>query len=212
MLRLLVVFPLAIAMVIALFSSMAWMVNSGKQRAVSNSTSLSFNMFMVEQENEVARRQRSVPPPPDVPQPPQPETPKLSHTPMQVSSTQLETPSIDMNFSINGVVVSVPAVVTTPTQTVSNSNKQLMPLSRVEAVYPAKAKKRRIEGYVIVKFDIDEQGRTKNIEVLEAEPARFFERSAMDAIKRWRYQPQIVDGQAHVITGYTTKIEFKMAQ
>nr|WP_309302261.1 energy transducer TonB [Vibrio vulnificus] len=35
---------------------------------------------------------------------------------------------------------------------------------------------------------------------------------ALDAIKRWRYQPQIVDGQAQTIYGYTTKIEFKMAQ
>lgn len=212
MLRWLVAFPFAVAMVIALFSSMAWIVNSGKQRAVSNGASLSFNMFMVEQESELARRQRSVPPPPEVPQPPQPETPKLSHTPMQVSSTQLETPNIDMNFNVSGLAVLVPVAVSTPTQPVSNANKQLMPLSRVEAVYPAKAKKRRIEGYVIVKFDIDEQGRTKNIEVLEAQPARFFERSAMDAIKRWRYQPQIVDGQARVIIGYTTKIEFKMAQ
>lgn len=211
MIRFLLAIPLAITLVIGLFSSMAWMVSSGKQRVASDNTSLSFNMFMIEQETEVARRQRSVPPPPEAPQPPEPETPKMSTTRMQVSAASVDTPKVEMNFSVSGLAISVPAVASVPSQTVSNADKQLMPLSRVEAVYPAKAKKRRIEGYVVLKFDIDEQGRTKNIEVVEAQPERFFERSAIDAIKRWRYQPQIIDGQAQSILGYTTKIEFKMA-
>ncbi|ELX4205615.1 energy transducer TonB [Vibrio vulnificus] len=212
MMRLVIAFPVALALVFALFSAMALLVNSGKKQAIDQTPSLSFNMVMVEQDTEVTRRQRSVPPPPEIPEPPQPETPKMAQTPMQVTSTQVATPNIDMRFNVSGLAVSIPATVSAPTQNATNTTKQLMPLSRVEVVYPAKAKKRRIEGYVILKFDIDETGRTKNIEVVEAQPARFFERNAMDAIKRWRYQPQIVDGQAQTIYGYTTKIEFKMAQ
>ncbi|HAS8420074.1 TPA: energy transducer TonB [Vibrio vulnificus] len=212
MMRLVIAFPVALALVFALFSAMALLVNSGKKQVIDQTPSLSFNMVMVEQDTEVTRRQRSVPPPPEIPEPPQPETPKMTQTPMQVTSTQVATPNIDMRFNVSGVAVSIPATVSAPTQNATNTTKQLMPLSRVEAVYPAKAKKRRIEGYVILKFDIDETGRTKNIEVVEAQPARFFERNAMDAIKRWRYQPQIVDGQAQTIYGYTTKIEFKMAE
>ncbi|EOG1498637.1 energy transducer TonB [Vibrio vulnificus] len=212
MMRLVIAFPVALALVFALFSAMALLVNSGKKQAIDQTPSLSFNMVMVEQDTEVTRRQRSVPPPPEIPEPPQPETPKMTQTPMQVTSTQVATPNIDMRFNVSGLAVSIPATVSAPTQNATNTTKQLMPLSRVEAEYPAKAKKRRIEGYVILKFDIDETGRTKNIEVVEAQPARFFERNAMDAIKRWRYQPQIVDGQAQTIYGYTTKIEFKMAQ
>lgn len=141
MMRLAIAFPVALALVFALFSAMALLVNSGKKQAIDQTPSLSFNMVMVEQDTEVTRRQRSVPPPPEIPEPPQPETPKMAQTPMQVTSTQVATPNIDMRFNVSGLAVSIPATVSVPTQNATNTTKQLMPLSRVEAVYPAKAKK-----------------------------------------------------------------------
>ncbi|EGR2795930.1 energy transducer TonB [Vibrio cidicii] len=209
MLRLLLSLPVSLAMVFALFSAMAWMVNLGKLNGVTPSAPVSFNMVMFEAQSEVARRQRAVPPPPDVPPPPQPEVMKVSQTPMTTTSAQVEMPNVDMSFSVNGLAISVPSV-GIPGNSVANNHQQLTPLSRVDAVYPAKAKKRGIEGYVLLRFDIDETGRPQNIEVVEAQPARFFERSAVDAVKRWRYQPQIVDGAAQPILGYSTRIEFKM--
>lgn len=66
MMRLVIAFPVALALVFALFSAMALLVNSGKKQAIDQTPSLSFNMVMVEQDTEVTRRQRSVPPPPEI--------------------------------------------------------------------------------------------------------------------------------------------------
>ena len=101
MLRLLLSLPVSLAMVFALFSAMAWMVNLGKLNGVTPSAPVSFNMVMFEAQSEVARRQRAVPPPPDVPPPPQPEVMKVSQTPMTTTSAQVEMPNVDMSFSVS---------------------------------------------------------------------------------------------------------------
>ncbi|MDR0218699.1 MAG: TonB system transport protein TonB [Enterobacteriaceae bacterium] len=76
-------------------------------------------------------------------------------------------------------------------------------LSRVYPTYPPRAQALGIEGYVRVKFDIDENGRVRNIEVLSANPKNFFVRDVKDALKKWRYEkkPGI---------GYITTVEFKL--
>jgi len=85
-----------------------------------------------------------------------------------------------------------------------------MPLHRVEPNYPAKALQRGVEGYVTLRFNIDELGKTRDIEVVDANPKRYFEREAMLALRNWKYQPKMVDGKAVVQTGLTVRLEFKL--
>jgi TonB family protein len=50
------------------------------------------------------------------------------------------------------------------------------------------------QGYVIVQFDVDEQGQTRNVEVVKSEPVGFKDDAVARAVRRWRYRPFIVDG------------------
>lgn len=67
---------------------------------------------------------------------------------------------------------------------------------RVEAPrYPGRAHRRGIEGYVTVEFVVDTNGRTRNVRVVESEPNDVFDQSARNAVRRWEFEPRIVDGR-----------------
>ncbi|MCW4438802.1 energy transducer TonB [Vibrio splendidus] len=206
MIRLFLALPLAGALGLALFSFMAWMVDNGHQRSPDNSETLSFNMVMVEQEQEVQRRHRAVPEKPEMPEPP-PEA-KTSQSQAEVTplNSMSSLPSLDLNTSVDGLAINA------PTFSDFGSNQQAMPLFRVEPRYPAKALKRGAEGHVIMSFTIDETGRPIDIQVTDANPRRMFEREAMRALKKWKYQPKVVDGKAIAQVGQTVKLEFKLAK
>jgi protein TonB len=206
MIRLFLALPLAGALGLALFSFMAWMVDNGHQRSPDNSETLSFNMVMVEQEQQVQRRQRAVPEQPEMPEPPPEAQTSQSQAEVTPLNSMSSLPSLDLNTSVDGLAINA------PTFSDFGSNQQAMPLYRVEPRYPAKALKRGVEGYVIMSFTIDETGRPVDIQVTDARPRRMFEREAMRALKKWKYQPKVVNGKAIAQVGQTVKLEFKLAK
>ncbi len=202
--RLILASPIALLVTLALFSLMAWMVDNGGKSIPKPTAALSFTMVMAEQEQDVQRRQRSVPEQPQVPQVPTQAPAKAEQTAvLDVSDLN---PVMDLNLStaMEGVAVNAPQFGDFAV------NQQVMPLHRVEPNYPAKALQRGVEGYVILRFTIDELGKTRDIEVVDANPKRYFEREAMLALRNWKYQPKIVDGQPVIQPGQTVRLEFKL--
>ena len=206
MIRLFLALPLAGALGLALFSFMAWMVDNGHQRSPDDSETLSFNMVMVEQEQEVQRRQRAVPEKPEMPEPPPEAQTSQSQAEVTPLNSMSSLPSLDLNTSVDGLVINA------PTFSDFGSNQQAMPLYRVEPRYPAKALKRGAEGFVTLSFTIDETGRPTDIQVTDANPRRMFEREAIRAMKKYKYQPKVVDGKATPQFGQTFTFEFKLAK
>jgi protein TonB len=66
----------------------------------------------------------------------------------------------------------------------------------VEPKFPRNWRRRRVSGWVEVRFRITTNGRTDDITVIAAEPGNRFERSAIAAISQWRFKPVYVDGVA----------------
>lgn len=218
MLRVLMAFPLAILLAGGLFTFMAWMVDNGSRQEPESTPPLSFNMVMVEQESEVQRRQRVVPPKPEAPKPPPQIMPSQSK-PTSVSTLPVASISaLGLDTSISGIAVSAPkfgkieGAANLGAGINVGSNQQAMPLYRVEPRYPARALKQGAEGYVVLQFTIDTQGRPSDISVVEAKPRRLFERDAMRALRKWKYQAKVTDGQVVEQPGQTVKLEFKINQ
>ncbi len=65
---------------------------------------------------------------------------------------------------------------------------------RVAPIYPFELKKRGIKANAVIKFIVDTDGATRNIEIIEASHASFG-KAAADAVAQWRYTPGIKDGQ-----------------
>ncbi|MDC9595365.1 TonB system transport protein TonB [Xenorhabdus anantnagensis] len=76
-------------------------------------------------------------------------------------------------------------------------------LNRPKPDYPSRAQQLGTEGTVTVKFDIDENGRVKNIEIISATPRNVFEGAVRNAMRKWRYEKTPA-------TGYVATIEFKV--
>jgi len=65
----------------------------------------------------------------------------------------------------------------------------------VPAIYPDKAHRRDISGWVDVLFTVTTSGETANIEVIRAEPENYFDGSAIEAVQEWTFQPREYRGQ-----------------
>lgn len=210
MLRLCIALPPALLTVVGLFSAMAWMVDNPQPVMADESAKLAFNMVMLEEEAQVKRRQRAVPKQPKTPEPPPQVEPMVSQTPLATANVPV-VPDLNLDVAISGIAVTTPQFDTLEVQELAN-NQQVMPLYRVQPSFPDKALRRGIEGYVTVSFTIDPQGRPTDIQITDANPRRMFDREAIKALRRWKYQPKIVNGQAVSQVGQSIKLEFKLNQ
>ncbi|MFC1503631.1 energy transducer TonB [Pseudomonadota bacterium] len=200
--RLVVALPVATAVALGLFTFMAWMVDNGQQRAPEQSQVLAFDIVMVEQERDAQRRQRALPEKPDTPEPPPEAVPTSSQS---VTATSVPSmPNLALDTAISGVAINVPQF------SDFGANQQAMPLYRVEPRYPARAMKQGAEGFVVLSFTIDPQGRPTDVNVLDAKPRRLFEKEAIRALRKWKYQAKVVDGKAIAQVGQTVRLEFKL--
>lgn len=65
----------------------------------------------------------------------------------------------------------------------------LSPVKRVEPTYPTDALRARTEGFVEVEFTVAADGTVSDVSVVNARPARVFERAAVVAVKQWTFAP-----------------------
>ena len=66
----------------------------------------------------------------------------------------------------------------------------------VPPVYPREAERQDIRGWVDVEFTIAPDGSTQEVVVRNSQPQRTFDQAAVDAVKRWRFEPVVRDGAA----------------
>jgi protein TonB len=91
-------------------------------------------------------------------------------------------------------------------------DRDVSPIVRVPPRYPPTAASQGLEGWVRLSFTINEVGEVENIEVVDAQPKRVFDRAAKRALARWKYKPQIEKGQAIVRNGLSVVLEFNLEQ
>jgi len=81
-----------------------------------------------------------------------------------------------------------------------NSNivqaKTLKRVREVPPVYPRDAERQKLSGWVDVEFTVAPDGSTQDLVVRGAEPQRTFDQAAIDAVKRWRFEPIMRDSVA----------------
>lgn len=90
------------------------------------------------------------------------------------------------------------------------SDRDVVPLVRVDPQYPPKARQRRIEGYVDIEFTIGPAGTVEDAKVIGASPPAVFDQAALRAVRRWRYNPKVVDGTAVERHGVKVRLRFEL--
>lgn len=74
--------------------------------------------------------------------------------------------------------------------------KTLKRVREVPPAYPREAERLGIKGWVDVEFTIAPDGTTQDVVVRSSQPQRTFDQAAVDAVKRWRFEPVMRNGAA----------------
>ena len=82
-------------------------------------------------------------------------------------------------------------------------------LVKLPPFYPLGARARGIEGIVELVFIVDVDGSVRNVQVVSSYPGEIFVESAVNAVKRWKFEPGKKDGQP-VVTRVRLPVRFKM--
>jgi protein TonB len=73
-------------------------------------------------------------------------------------------------------------------------------------IYPDTCIDRRLEGIVIVKYIIGKDGHVNDVSILHHAAKKEFDESTLEAVRKWRFRPLIVDGEpmevVHEMTVY----------
>jgi TonB family protein len=82
-------------------------------------------------------------------------------------------------------------------------------VNKVQPVYPVQAKKDKVTGSVVLAVNIGKDGVVKNLRVVSGPSA--LQRAALDAVKQWRYQPFLLNGDP-IEVKTTVTVTFTLAE
>ena len=81
-------------------------------------------------------------------------------------------------------------------------------IKRVDPKYPKAARKKHLEGQVILKGTITKSGDVVDLQLVSGDP--LFTQAALDAVKKWKYRPYLKGGQA-VDVDTTITVNFSLS-
>jgi protein TonB len=112
---------------------------------------------------------------------------------------------------VGGVVGGLPQGPPPPARVVRIGGQIAQPklIRQVRPLYPDLAVQSRLSGLVILEAEVDTRGYVKAVKVLRGHP--LFDEAAMTAVKQWRYQPLLLNGEP---TGFilTVTVTFSLTQ
>ena len=189
-----------------LFALMYYFTSAGGGGALARlEQPLTLDFVRLEHSTEVIEKTRVLPPKPKTAQQPA-QQPRVSPQPSR-SLQALAPPNLRAPSYVPGVDGALDAFAFA-----FAGEREVVPLARVSPVYPPRAVRRGIEGWVRIALTIDEHGHVAEPRVIAADPENIFDRAALSAISRWRYQPQLIDGQAIRRSGVEVTVHFQLSK
>lgn len=114
--------------------------------------------------------------------------------PDQSNHKMMQRMNIDLSVNLTATSALTDALVAVAGGREVNAN--VIPLARVEPVYPKRAKMMKLKGFVELEFTITQAGSVIDIKVLKSDPPNIFDLSAKRALSRWKFKPKIENNNA----------------
>lgn len=187
---------------LVLFITMSAMVEppDGFDRPTAVTTAIDFVQRRKDSDTEI--RSRALPEPPQIPQIPTPATTSTDLAAPAPAMINMPPMTPDMSLASNSMMGDLLVGI-------GKEDTEVMPLVRQPAIYPQRAKARKIEGFVTARLSISADGSVTDVEVVSSEPPGIFEREAVRAMYRYRFDPKVTNGKAVGQTAMQT-VEFKL--
>ncbi len=167
---------------------------SNNQQGFKKTENIQMTEFVrLKHETKLQTKEREIPdePKPDKRPPPPKITIQQAHL-TQSNAPEMDMPNLDIPLQTNSFNGSAIQGVQMGAGAISSN---VIPLVRIPPRYPMRAANRRIEGWVKIEFTITESGMVKDPVVVEAHPSKVFNRAALQAIKRWKFEAKIIGGE-----------------
>ena len=76
--------------------------------------------------------------------------------------------------------------------------------------YPEAARTQKIEGFVVVRYDVTVDGVVHNLRVAESVPPGIFDEAALATVGGWRYKAPILDGISQAVRNMESRVAFEL--
>jgi len=184
---------IAVAVTFGLFLFMYGLISSGGDKRGELDAIAGIHFGKVEIPDDIQTRSRRKPPKPPPPkEPPPPPKMQVSKMDQQVQNLpQMDLPNLDVPL-VGGEGMFIGSF----QQVDQNAEGDIIPVVVIRPMYPREAAISGTEGWVKVEFTITETGTVKDPRVIDAKPARIFNREAIRAILKWKFKPRVIDGVA----------------
>jgi len=153
----------------------------------------------VDKDDELQTKSREVKKPPTPPE--EPPKPEMAKPDIDVSNNPLDMGNLDMSSDLavdSGLAGA-------------RGDGEYLPIVRIAPQYPRRAAQKGIEGFVDLEFTVTKLGTTKDVVVLNAEPANIFNRAAIASVLKYKYKPKVEDGKPIDVPGVQIRVTFEMA-
>jgi protein TonB len=187
--KLMLAFLCSIIITGSIFAVMSSMVSSdgAQNNNQGEQTIIDFIRLKQDSESRIKQRDKKEPPKPKKPPMP-PEQAAQQNTPMKQIAMRMPSISPDLSLANRSLLGDAQIGM-------GFGDGDVIPLVRMPAQYPSKAKRRNIEGFVKARLEVNVQGTVDSVEIIESKPRGVFERSAIRALYKYKFKPQIIDGK-----------------
>jgi protein TonB len=195
-------FPLAVAIALVVTFGLFWTMQaligvSGELKEGVSSPRVEFVRLKrdsrpIEKKREPPKREKpdQPPPPPDI---------SMSKAKLDPSAMVTAIPEVNAGDALGGGIGMA-----------GGADRDAVPLVRINPEYPMRARQRGIEGWVTIEFTISKAGTVQNPHILASHPRKIFDKSALQAIRKWKYNPKIKNGVPVERFGQKVTLEFAM--
>jgi protein TonB len=144
-------------------------------------------------------------------EPPKREKPEQAPPPPQMSMAQNINPSEAVGDIMPVAGAAAAEIEQATSLGAGGSDRDVVPLVRVDPEYPQRARQRGIEGWVDLEFTIGPAGTVENARVIGSSPPTVFDQAALRAVQRWRYNPRVEHGVAVSRSGVRVRLRFELS-
>jgi len=204
--RTLLAAAVALGVTFALFLFMDKLISSGSHDRAELDAIAGIHFGPVEIPDEITTKSRRIPKKPPPPTKP-PTAPKMKISKLDQPVQNL--PRMDMPQLDIPLVGGEGMFIGNFQQVDKTAEGDIIPVVVIRPMYPREAAIAGVEGWVKVEFTITPLGTVTDATVVDADPARIFNREAIRAILKWKFKPRVVDGTA-VARRATQIIDFSL--
>jgi len=186
---------LSALLTLGLFFLMYKMIESD-ENSVIDTTSYKIVEFIHTKKEEIEHQRRKVLPP----------EPKMKKEPPRSKKSVVTTPSKNVEQVSQRINMALPSIQTSQLSAgampaiglpaPASGDSELRAMVQINPMYPPRAKRMGIQGYVKVLISVDEEGEVEDIEVIESKPEGVFDKTVIRAIRRWQFKPKVVNSIA----------------